>query len=540
MNTKSFALFFLVFLAALVPGCEEGLYQSSPAIEGSIVINNNKSSTYSRSVTLSVNVLEASEMRFSNDGIKWSEWEPYASSKEWILEKFIGEHTVFAGFRKRISLRVVEIQDSISVLGLSDFLINYGSTFSLSNSVILNVPPSDALKMRFSNDNVSWGDWLPMSETVSWDLPAGFGEKTVFAEFIDAVDGSSFLNDSISVTDPDTCGISLNNGAAQSFSRYVSLTCDVPGAAEMRFSNDNTGWSSWTAYSPDSSWDLSSGTGAKTVYGQFRDSAGNAIALTDSISLADDASSSFVINNNAAGSFSKSVALNSNVDGAVEMRFSLDGVYWSDWESYASSVNKELSIFGALTVWGQFRDAAGNVVEKIDGINLYDPSGISCSIEYGEAYTFASSVHLGINGTGAAEMCFSTDGSSWTEWESYSASKTWPLSAGSGGKSVYVKLRDSSGNELERSDSITFTGTDGLQFIFLSRANLPLSDNYIDTYNINAPGCAYIRTRVNSGSWSSWNVYDEAGCDSVIFPKAVHELEFKDSRGHVLYYVLSI
>jgi uncharacterized protein YkwD len=40
-------------------------------------------------------------------------------------------------------------------------------------------------------------------------------------------------------------------------------------ASSMRFSNDETNWSSWVDYTPDYSWTLSSGGGLKTIYSQI-------------------------------------------------------------------------------------------------------------------------------------------------------------------------------------------------------------------------------------------------------------------------------
>jgi hypothetical protein len=42
----------------------------------------------------------------------------------------------------------------------------------------------------------------------------------------------------------------------------------------MRFSNDGTDWASWETYATSKNWTLSSGDGEKTVYVQFKDTAG--------------------------------------------------------------------------------------------------------------------------------------------------------------------------------------------------------------------------------------------------------------------------
>ena len=73
--------------------------------------------------------------------------------------------------------------------------------------------------------------------------------------------------------------ISINSGAAHCSSTSVTLTLSTSdsesGVAQMRFSNNNSTWGSWTPYGTSNSWTLSSGSGTKTVYAQFKDYAGN-------------------------------------------------------------------------------------------------------------------------------------------------------------------------------------------------------------------------------------------------------------------------
>jgi hypothetical protein len=47
--------------------------------------------------------------------------------------------------------------------------------------------------------------------------------------------------------------------------------------------------------------------------------------------------------------------------------------------------------------------------------------------------------------SGVTQMRFSDDGSSWTNYESYAASKEWTLPSGNGAKTVYVQYSDNAG-----------------------------------------------------------------------------------------------
>jgi len=74
--------------------------------------------------------------------------------------------------------------------------------------------------------------------------------------------------------------VSINTGAQYATSGSVTLTntsSDTGGSglAQMQFSNDGTTWSGWETYSATKAWTLSAGDGAKTVYAQYKDNAGN-------------------------------------------------------------------------------------------------------------------------------------------------------------------------------------------------------------------------------------------------------------------------
>lgn len=71
--------------------------------------------------------------------------------------------------------------------------------------------------------------------------------------------------------------IVINGNAAYVNSESVYLTLNasdsISGVAQMRFSNDGTQWSDWETYNMSKGWNLSSGSGNKTVFVQFKDNA---------------------------------------------------------------------------------------------------------------------------------------------------------------------------------------------------------------------------------------------------------------------------
>jgi len=86
--------------------------------------------------------------------------------------------------------------------------------------------------------------------------------------------------------------ISINSGATYATSTAVTLTLSASdgsgsGVAQMQFSNNNSTWSGWEAYGTSKIWTLPVANGARTVYVQYKDTAGNVSAgnISDGITL---------------------------------------------------------------------------------------------------------------------------------------------------------------------------------------------------------------------------------------------------------------
>jgi subtilisin-like proprotein convertase family protein len=86
--------------------------------------------------------------------------------------------------------------------------------------------------------------------------------------------------------------VNVNAGATTTTSRNVTLnlTASDPspssGVTRMRFSNDGATFSAYQPLAATAAWTLSAGEGTKTVYAQFRDSAGNQSAVaSDTVTL---------------------------------------------------------------------------------------------------------------------------------------------------------------------------------------------------------------------------------------------------------------
>ena len=167
--------------------------------------------------------------------------------------------------------------------------ISNNAKYTNTYSVTLNLSATDECSgavsgMRFSNDNVNYSPWEDYRVKKDWQLSAGDGEKTVYAQFRDLAENESFppVSDSIILdTAPPIAGsIVIKNGDEYTNDTLVSLTLAATdsgsGMAVMRFSNDNISYTDPEPYeTTKKEWRLSDGNGSKTVYAQFADAAGN-------------------------------------------------------------------------------------------------------------------------------------------------------------------------------------------------------------------------------------------------------------------------
>ena len=128
---------------------------------------------------------------------------------------------------------------------------------------------------------------------VSWNTTTvANGTHTLAAQARDAANNvATSTARTVTVDNQAPTGtVVINGGAAATNSRTVTLmlsaTDAVTSVTQMRFSNNGTSFSAAEAFAPTKTWTLSSGAGAKTVYAQFRDAAGNwSAAATDTIVL---------------------------------------------------------------------------------------------------------------------------------------------------------------------------------------------------------------------------------------------------------------
>ncbi|MFA5143183.1 MAG: glucoamylase family protein [Candidatus Omnitrophota bacterium] len=216
----------------------------------------------------------------------------------------------------------------------------------------------------------------------------------------------------------------------------------------MKFSNDNSTWSTPEGYATTKAWTLASGDGVKTVYVKYSDKSGNwSGSYSDTITL-DTTPPVIVITSPADNAI-----LNTT---PVTVSYTVDGVSKSKQVSLVSGLN---------TITVTETDLASNTASASIKVT-YDnasPTG-TIKINSDAAYTNKTAATLTLSatdsGAGLNQMKFSNDNSTWSTPEGYATTKAWTLASGDGVKTVYVKYSDKSGNwSGSYSDTITLDTT---------------------------------------------------------------------------------
>ena len=185
---------------------------------GTIVINNNRSTTNTPNVTLSLTWGDGADgsgvarMRFSDNGSTWTAWESLAATRAYTLPGGDGHKTVRVQFLDKANNRSATHSDYIrldTTPPTGTILINSGAMTTAVRSVTLGLAWSDGAgsgvtRMRFSDNGSTWTAWMAPTATREHMLPEGLGYHTVRVQYLDgAGNHSAVCNDYIKLVVPD-------------------------------------------------------------------------------------------------------------------------------------------------------------------------------------------------------------------------------------------------------------------------------------------------------------------------------------------------
>ena len=270
------------------PAADNIILDTTPPL-GAVSIEDGALYTTFTAVTLNLSAYDANgvvQMRFSNDGVDYSAWTPYANSFVWTLPAGDGLKTVYVQLMDSPGNVSSPLADSITldtVPPTGSVSIEGGALYATASLVTLNLSASDAnevVQMRFSNDGVSYSNWEPYQASHSWQLLTGDGLKTIYAQFMDGAGWVSapYTDNVILDTISPVGGLTIQEGAAVVTDTQVALAIfasDANGVSQMRLRNDTAPWGGWEPFATSRSWEIFLEQGEHLVWIQFQDQAGN-------------------------------------------------------------------------------------------------------------------------------------------------------------------------------------------------------------------------------------------------------------------------
>ena len=203
------------------------------------------------------------EMSFSNDGINFSPWEAYQTTKDWTLTSGDGRKTVYIKFRDEFGNESEIYSDAILYDGppMGSMVVNNGDSFTSNQEVTLTLQVSDLLFGDGNGDGkVDAADYVIWRKNLGWQS-SGPGNTNI-ADY----DGNGIVEQ----TDYDLW--------RSQFGKTKTI--------EMAFSQDGGAtFSDFEAFNTTKVLTLLGPDGEKMVFIRFRDEAGNTVDVQDTIIL---------------------------------------------------------------------------------------------------------------------------------------------------------------------------------------------------------------------------------------------------------------
>jgi hypothetical protein len=278
-----------------------------------------------------------------------------------------------------------------------------GNTFDRSDTIALDTTPATTTVTTSPATPDGRNGWYVTTPTVTlsaseqgsvlrykWTAGAAWtayasgltvaeGNTTLYVSSIDPagnVEPTRTTSFKVDLTKP-TGTLAISGGASQTSTTAVTadFTAGPETPTDMRFSTDGgTTWTSWTGYAASYALRLPVGDGTKTVKAEYRDAAGNVLAVSDSIVLDSTGPSGVMsIDGGATLTNDRAISVDATVTGAVDMAVSVDGgASFGAFVPYTAHTAATLpsGADGVRTVVVRYRDTLGNTTDIADAITL--------------------------------------------------------------------------------------------------------------------------------------------------------------------------
>lgn len=463
------------------------ILDTTPPKDGSIQINNGDKYTNSRKLKLTVTSIDATKVRIISRGIgKNYDFNPDASGKMetiWITDSLQGLKSVKAYFMDE-ARNTTKIPAEASIIVKSTppekalISINQGNkhTNNPKGTVTVKLMAKEApqnLKLLISNrPNFEGSEARDFTSSISnWQLEVeNDGLKSIYVRLIDKAKNISEVAKADIFLDrspPSIHSFDINGKSKWCISLKVILNSDVDDAYEAQYSNNpntlrNAKWGKYNEQHPD--WTIMPGDGEKTVYGRFRDEAGNVSEIISTKIILDMTPPKGKLILNGGNK------ITNHPDGVVKLQIKHDddvmGMQLTNVPNF-----KEVKLLplketienwklggendGPKTVFLRLKDQAGNF-SKIysSGIILDRTPPTNNELIINNDYPFVRNknkrVSLSLRSEGASFMMISNNQSfQGSEWASFKTAIAWTLIGPEGIHYVHAKFKDAAGNESE-------------------------------------------------------------------------------------------
>jgi hypothetical protein len=168
------------------------ILDSTPPEKLLVIINKNAIFTNSDHVTLTLEAKDlvsgVKNMTFSYDADTWLPWEPYKSSKAFVLFSGDGVKRIFFKVMDNAGNIANPVSDTIILDNTEphslSVQINYGASETNKTKVTLSLSALDDLsgveQMSFSIDGINWTAWEPFNNENNITLPSADGSKAIY------------------------------------------------------------------------------------------------------------------------------------------------------------------------------------------------------------------------------------------------------------------------------------------------------------------------------------------------------------------------
>jgi hypothetical protein len=277
-----------------------------------------------------------------------------------------------------------------------------------TREITINVAATDdkaVTQIRFANEDGNWSGWRNFAAANTWTITNGYLNKLIFVQVRDAA-GNESANAQVKTryaadapppaADPnapaDVVAPTLTKieMPAESTTQNVSIAItatDAVGVAQVRFANEDGNWTNWQAYANPKTWTLSPNFGAKLVFAQVRDAAGNesmtVTAKTNHVKskagpldVADPVLTKVTLPETVPTT-NVTIHVTATDDiGATEVRFMNDeDPAWGPWKPIGNGDVPHTLVAGKTyrVVYAQVRDAAGRESNTLYAVTLVTP-----------------------------------------------------------------------------------------------------------------------------------------------------------------------